>query len=384
LYIKDLHLKYFRNYEKEEINFSPGICLIQGANGQGKSNLLEAIYNLCFAHSFRNLKESDLVYWNKPFYYLQGTLCLQQRFFKVEVGYDLLKKRKVVKINGRNVKQFHLAEYCPVVFFLPEDLELVRRGPEERRRFLDREISQESRLYGDLLSRYNRVVFQKNQVLKEKRSNKEIKELTRPWNKQMVYFGSRIIQKRAQVLSTWSTLAAHNYSVLFKYAPEMKIVYNNFIGEDAVFADIEEIENRFYKEISSWEEEEFKRGFSLLGPHRDDLTFLLDGRDARRFASHGQQRSAVIALKAAQIQSYNKKNEKPLFILDDVFSELDEWRKQQCFLLLRDAEQVFLTITKKDSCLDTFLEQTACSSFLHVQEGKILEINSNGKNSTIC
>ncbi len=384
MYIKELSLKNFRNYEQEKIHFSPGTCLIQGANGQGKSNLLEAVYNLCFARSFRNLKESDLVYWNKPFYYLQGTLYLQNRFFKVEVGYDLLKKRKVAKINGRTTRQFRLAEYCPVVFFLPEDLELVRRGPEERRRYLDREISQESTLYADLLSRYNRVVYQKNQILKEKRHNNEIQKLIRPWNRQIVYFGSRIIHKRAQVLSTWNKLAAHNYSVLFQNDQEMKIVYNNFMGEDVLFAGIEEIEEKFSNEIVLVEKEELKRGFSLLGPHRDDITFLLGGRDARRFASHGQQRSAVIALKAAQIQLYSEKKEKPLFILDDVFSELDEWRKQQCFLLLRDAEQVFLTITKKDSCLDSFLEQATCSSFLHVKEGKILEINSNGKNRTIC
>ncbi|HAA34948.1 MAG TPA: hypothetical protein DCD97_06510, partial [Firmicutes bacterium] len=236
MYIKEIALKNFRNYEEEKAIFLPGTCIIQGANGQGKSNLLEAIYNLCFAHSFRNLKERDLVCWNKPFYYLQGTIYLQERFFKVELGYDLLKKRKVMKINGKPVRQFRLAEHCPVVFFLPEDLELVRRGPEERRRFLDRELSQDSSLYADFLSRYNRAVYQKNRVLKEKKLYRETQDLIRPWNKQIVYFGSRIIQMRAHVLSIWSKLASYNYNVLFQNDQKMKIVYNNIIGENAVTA----------------------------------------------------------------------------------------------------------------------------------------------------
>ena len=377
MYIKEIALKNFRNYEEEKAIFLPGTCIIQGANGQGKSNLLEAIYNLCFAHSFRNLKERDLVCWNKPFYYLQGTIYLQERFFKVELGYDLLKKRKVMKINGKPVRQFRLAEHCPVVFFLPEDLELVRRGPEERRRFLDRELSQDSSLYADFLSRYNRAVYQKNRVLKEKKLYRETQDLIRPWNKQIVYFGSRIIQMRAHVLSIWSKLASYNYNVLFQNDQKMKIVYNNIIGENAVTAAIEEIEETFVNKLALWENEEWKRGFSLLGPHRDDLTFLLDGREAKRFASHGQQRSAVIALKAAQIQLYSEKKEKPLFILDDVFSELDEQRKKQCFLLLHNAEQVFLTVTEKDSFLDSFLEKMNCTSFLQIRDGKIREEKRN-------
>lgn len=384
MYIKELNLKNFRNYEQEKVSFMPGICLVQGANGQGKSNLLEAVYNLCFARSFRNLKENDLVLWNKPFYYLQGTLYLQNRFYNVELSYDLAKKRKYVKINSKNVRHFQLAKICPVVFFLPEDLELIRRGPEERRRFLDRELSQESALYAEMLMRYNRALYQKNRLLKIKNNYKAMQSLIRPWNRQIVHFGSRIMQKRAQILSVWSKLAAHNYNKLFQNDLELKIVYNNLMGEEAITARIEEIEERFNKEIILKEKEELYRGFSLIGPHRDDLIFLIGGRDARRFASHGQQRSAVIALKSAQIQLYSEKLEKPLFILDDVFSELDEIRKKQCLLLLKDAEQVFLTITEADSFMDSFLEQEAAISLIKVKEGKIVENNAYGKDKTLC
>ena len=374
MYIKEIALKNFRNYEEEKADFLPGTCIIQGANGQGKSNLLEAIYNLCFARSFRNLKESDLVCWNKPFYYLQGTIYLQKRFFKVELGYDLLKKRKVMKINGKPARQFRLAEHCgrflAGIWSLSEE---VRK----KKAFSGRGTKPGKRSLCGFLSRYNRAVYQKNRVLKEKKLCRETQDLIRPWNRQIVYFGSRIIQMRAHVLSIWSKLASYNYNVLFQNDQKMKIVYNNIIGENAGTAEIEEIEEAFANKLALWENEEWKRGFSLLGPHRDDLTFLLDGREARRFASHGQQRSAVIALKAAQIQLYSEKKEKPLFILDDVFSELDEQRKKQCFLLLHNAEQVFLTVTEKDSFLDSFLEKMNCTSFLQIREGKIREEKRN-------
>ena len=120
----------------------------------------------------------------------------------------------------------------------------------------------------------------------------------------------------------------------------------------------------------------------MVGPHRDDLSFLIDGYDAKRFASHGQQRSAIIALKAAQIQYYHQKNEKPLFILDDIFSELDESRRQQCFALFSNAEQILLSITKKEKYLDPIFDNFSCSSFFHVNNGIITEIRENGDNRT--
>ena len=158
----------------------------------------------------------DLVRWNEPYYYLQGILHLQERYVKVELGYELSKKRKVIKINGKTTGQFRLAQYCPVVFFIPEDLELIRRGPEERRRYLDRELSQESTLYAELISRYNRVIYQKNRILKERKRYNEIIEMLRPWNKQVVYLGSRIIHKRARAISAWNKLAAKTTKYSFK------------------------------------------------------------------------------------------------------------------------------------------------------------------------
>jgi len=383
LYIRELVLKNFRNYREETAHFRPGLCLVQGDNGQGKSNLLEAIFNLCLGRSLRNLRESDLVYWQENFYYLQGIVSLQNRLYKLESGYDLNRKRKYLKINGKNASFLQLAKMSPVVSFLPEDLELIRRGPEERRRFLDSELSRESPLYAEVLRRYNRAVSQKNQLLKYNRhGNQSLQSLLLPWNRQIIYFGSRIIQKRAQILSLWSKLAAQNYHKLFERDLDLKIVYNNPIGEEILTERIEEIEKKFAQKLALKEKEELSRGFSLIGPHRDDFIFLISGREARRFASHGQQRSAIIALKSAQIQLYKEKIEKPLFILDDIFSELDETRKKQCLLLLKEAEQVFLTLTEMDAFMASYAQQegqNSAVSFLKVKEGKIVQRRSYGE-----
>ncbi|MDO9535700.1 MAG: DNA replication/repair protein RecF [Bacillota bacterium] len=384
MFIKDLILTNFRNYEKEKLQFAPGICIVQGANGQGKSNLLEAIYCLCFGRSFKNYKDSDLVKWERPFYFIQGTVVLQKHPYKMEVGFETGKRRKVVKVNGKVDKKFSLEGNFPVVFFVPEDLEMIRRGPEERRRFIDREICQISALYRDYLIRYNRIIAQKNKILKENIQKKELREMLHVWNRQIVHFGSRIIKIRNEMISIWSSLASRNYACLFQESQLLSISYENCLGIKEITTDIEEIEKTFQNEIKKTEEEEMRRGYSLLGPHREDLLFLLDGREARRFASHGQQRSAIISLKAAQIQFFNDKKEKPLFILDDLFSELDEFRMEQCFSLFKGAEQVFITITRKDNYLEPFLEKFSDFSFFHVSEGKVMELKENGKSRTFC
>ena len=167
---------------------------MQGANGQGKSNLLEAIYHLCLGKSFRTLKESDMVYWEQPYFFLQGHVFFQKRLYKVENGYESEKGRKVVKINGRLLKKEEFVKFSPVVFFVPEDLDLIRRGPEERRDFFDREIGQ--------LTIIIEIVCKDIKGLCDKKIGYEIKQakqLTNFWRPGIVswYFGSRILQQRA-------------------------------------------------------------------------------------------------------------------------------------------------------------------------------------------
>lgn len=312
--------------------------------------------------------------WNSPYYHLQGTIYIQKRLCQLEVGYETQKKRKVIKVNGKVGKSPGLAGKCPLVCFVPEDLELIRRGPAERRRFLDREISQLSPLYGEYLSRYNRIVLQKNRALKEIHYLNNKNELFQAWNKQLVYFGSRIIQKRVQVISAWSEMANRNYNLLFPDGPRFKIDYDTFCPKNIALSKIEQLEAAFSDRMKLTAKEEHMRGFSLLGPHRDDLLFLLDDKEARRYASHGQQRSAIIALKAAQLQFYQQQKEEPVFMLDDIFSELDLQRRAECFSLFKDAGQVFLTITEKDPGLDSFLRQfTSTAFFLQVDKGLVVK-----------
>ncbi len=380
LIIKELKISYFRNYKDQNIIFSPGLIVINGDNGQGKSNMLEAIYNLFFARSFRGSKDGDMVSWGNPYYFLQGTVYIQKRLYKLEVGYEVKRKRKVISINGK--KGYSVPFTWPVVFFMPEDLELVRRGPEERRRFIDRELSQVNSFYANCLQKYRKALIQKNKLLKEKGCfDKSIKEQLNPWNKQLIYFGSRIIFLRAQHLSIWSELSSKNFKKLFTQDKELQLEYSTIYSDKGIYSNsVEEIEAILEKTLEKYLKEEIKRGFSMIGPHRDDFSFFLEGKEAKRFASHGQQRSAVVALKAAQIQFFSAKGEKPLLMVDDVFSELDESRKENCFSLFNEAEQIFLTSTDITKLPRMFFEKAINYISLVVEEGKVKEISGYGKN----
>ncbi len=376
MFIKDLHLVNFRNLKIEKLQFKKGLNVLQGANGQGKSNILEAIYHLCLGKSFRTVKESDMVCWDKPYYFLQGNVFFQNRIFKVEVGYEVYKSRKVTKINGRLLQKDDNFNFCPVVFFVPEDLDLIRRGPEERRNFLDREIGQISFFYRDCLQRYKRALRQKNRLLKLNRMQKKInREIIAPWNKQITYFGSRILQQRARLLSIWGKLASRNFTHLFETEKDdllLTLEYNPGIFIKTEFIDtLKEIEKEMEIQIEKAEKEEAEKGFSLVGIHKDDFTFLIGGKETRRFASHGQQRSAIISLKAAQIQFYSRNYERPIFILDDIFSELDEKRRKQCFSLFQEAQQIFITVSLNESFKNIFLEYDRPFSLFTVNEGMV-------------
>lgn len=377
--IKDISLLNFRNYKKAELHFLPGITLIKGANGQGKSNLLEAIYCLCFAGSFRPARDEDMVRWNSNYYFIQGNVYSNNYFYRMEIGYEPGQRRKVVKINGQLEKKRQYMRSFPVVFFVPEDLEIIRRGPEERRRYLDRELCQLDAGYATDLTSYRRALLQKNRLLKEKKFSGVLKKLLEPWNNQLVQYGSRIMVRRAQIIEVWNKMAAVNYSVLFQNGPKLQLDYLSTTGKKYFCKDLNDVADNMSREINLRAEEERQRGHALVGPHKDDLIFLLDQREAKKFASHGQQRSAVIALKAAQVQYYAKTLEKPLFMLDDIFSELDEQRRLQCLHLFRDAAQVFITVTGERNYLDNGAGQKIASLFC-VQEGKIKEVGHDEKN----
>ena len=378
--VKDIRLLNFRNYEKAELRFKPGVSLVKGANGQGKSNLLEAIYCLCFSGSFRSARDEDMVRWDSQYYFIQGTIYSNKCSYRMEIGYAPGQKRKVVKVNGQLEKNPRFNRSFPVVFFVPEDLEIVRRGPEERRRFLDRELSQLSPAYALDLAAYKRALLQKNRLLKENKSVGILKDLLEPWNRQLVQYGSRIISRRAEVINIWNKMASANYGILFQDGPKLQLNYTSGNGVNAdYFIDISHVSEIISREIKMREGEERARGHALVGPHKDDLVFLLDKREAKKFGSHGQQRSAVIALKAAQVQYYRNIIEKPLFIIDDIFSELDEQRRRQCLLLFHDAAQVFMTISGEQNYRENTPAGQKIASLFCVQQGKIREVGYNEK-----
>lgn len=377
MYLEKINILNFRNYRKLELQFKPGISLFKGENGQGKSNFLEAVYCLCFGRSSRPVQDADMVNWDRSYFYLQGIIHHNNSRYHMEVGYEPAGSRKVIKINGVKEKKGSLQRNFPVVLFVPEDLEIVRRGPEERRRFLDRELCQASAAYTADLSAYNRALAQKNRLLKEKLPSVTLRELLQPWEKQLIQHGSRIICRRIAAVHNWHRLATVNYNVLFDGLQKLTIHYLSSIVPPDFCSDgesaFQEISENMSGQMKLREAEERARGHALVGPHKDDLIFMIDRREAKKFASHGQQRSAVIALKAAQVQHFSETVEKPLFIIDDIFSELDEQRRRQCLLLFNAANQVFMTVADGQHLMDYQNAKQKITSFFDLGQGKIKE-----------
>ena len=340
--IVNLKLQNFRNYEKENIHFSSGINVFQGENGQGKTNVLEGIYYLLTGKSYRVRREQELILWGKNEFHLFGDFLAYQRNLSLESHY--LERRKIVKINQVPCKK--LSDYVGtinVVFFSPDDLMMVKGGPAERRRFIDLHITQMYPRHVHLLNAYNKVLQQKAALLKSsiqsaKASNIEI------WNEQLLDLGSKIIRNRWHYTQILSQKSQEIYSQLSAKKEELMISYLA-LGHQ----DIEKALKEFPKMLEEKMQQEIERQIILVGPHRDDLNYQINGKSARIFASQGQQRSIILSLKLAELEViFKEKGEYPLLLLDDVLSELDIFRREYLLEFIQPIDQALITMTSAE------------------------------------
>ncbi len=369
----------FRNYIAAELSLERGNNFFIGENGQGKSNLLEAVYYCSTASSFRFAREEDMLSWDKPFFYLRAIVFNKNNKYLIELGYEAASKRKVIKINGKKERSDYLLSIFPVIYFIPEDLLLIKGSPSQRRNFLDIEICRINLIYREDLRNYKRVLAQRNKLLKTAKIVKGFNEQLSLWNEQLVHFGSRLILERIKTVEKLNLLSRLAYR---RIAPdsgeELNLYYSSSLAPALTSSNINlsSLKDLFKEKLKSLEEEEIERGTTLIGPHRDDLTILLSQRNARRFSSQGQQRSAVLALKIAEIELFrSEKNKEPLLLLDDVFSELD---RKRCELFLDSCHllgQTLITVT--DPALLPSIKEGKNSIFT-IKKGHISR--QNGKN----
>lgn len=338
--VKWLKLKNFRNYSECFAEFLPGINLISGQNGQGKTNLVEGVMINALSKSPRTSHDEDLKLLGES--HTEAEVCIERNFGEVKIKCVIDSEfGKKFFVNSNEVKKVsEIFGNLVAVYFSPNDLKIVSESPAERRDFMDTDISQLSGSYYNLLQRYNKILFQRNKLLKTVKDRAMLLDQIEIWNEQLASVASYIVKTRRGFIEKLKAPAADTMKYISKDADELDISYVGAVGETA-----DEIKAEILKSLRFNFERDVELGYTTVGPHRDDIKFELNHKDAKVFASQGQQRSIVLALKIAELQVFEKElGEKPVLILDDVFSELDSARQKKMYDKF-DGCQVLMTGT---------------------------------------
>jgi DNA replication and repair protein RecF len=339
-YLDSLQLKCFRNYKQLYLELHPKLNIITGENAQGKTNLIEAIYYLSVTRSFRTNRDQDLSLFPGQSFFLKGVFIQDELKNDLQINY--YDRQLKVKIDNNHVNRYDHLQRFPVVVFSPDDLLIIREGPAIRRRFINLEASRLSQIYFQELRAYHRVLAQRNQLLKQIRIKRNLNQLLEPWDESLIKLGSNIIRFRLSLINTLEKEAKPFFSLMTGGAEEIKLKYVTFFDYSG---DEHEIELIFKESLISKRDQELKRLSTAVGPHLDDLKIMINDFDSRKFSSQGQKRTAALALKMAEINLFCRNNgQRPIILLDDVFSELDQHRKEYLLTFLGSSKgQCFLT-----------------------------------------
>jgi len=375
VFLKSLELKNFRNYNGLKVDFKSNITLITGKNAQGKTNLLESIQYLAALSSNRAKTDNELILWDKNFASISATLKKET----VDLELDVIlspPKRKVLKVNGVNKsKASEFIRHLSVVSFSVNDLLLLRGAPDDRRDWLDLAISQIYPAYIDRVQKYNKIKTQKNNFLKEVKGNLQAStELLDVLNLQLAISGSNILYLRLKFLRELLNLAQVKHSEIAQNEI-LTIVYNSkVLGDFDILNDkipeTEDISKIFEQRLEQRKMEEIIRAQSLVGPHRDDVSFFINNIEAKKFASQGQQRTIVLSLKLSELLLIETKiNEKPLLLLDDVLAELDDIRQGYLLYAIGTKTQTIIISVDTLQFKDTYLEKV---DVLKIKAGELV------------
>ena len=357
--IKSLELMNFRNYDFLDLKFSEGTNILYGDNAQGKTNVLEAIYLSATTKSHKGSKDRDIVNFNAEEAHIRTYLEKEGIEYKVDM--HLRKsKSKGIAVDGQKLKKAaDLLGLLNVVFFSPEDLSIIKNGPAERRRFVDMELCQLDNFYLYNLNHYNKIVNQRNKLLKDMYFNPQLRDTLNIWDSQLVSFGSKIIERRRIFIDQLNEIIYEIHKKLSGDKEELVIKYEPDV----------EIEN-FENAMRASQEKDMKLKQTCVGPHRDDFSFMVGDIDIRKFGSQGQQRTAALSLKLSEIELVKKiTKDTPVLLLDDVLSELDSNRQNYLLNSIGDI-QTIITCTGLDEFVNNRFE---IDKVFRVVEGTIQE-----------
>ncbi|WJY26779.1 MULTISPECIES: DNA replication/repair protein RecF [Sporosarcina] len=345
MHIDHLALTNYRNYASLELSFSPHINVFIGENAQGKTNVMEAIYVLAMAKSHRTSNDRELIRWGQEYGKIEGDI--ERKYGHLPIELVISKKGKKARVN--HIEQNRLSLYIGqvnVVMFAPEDLNLVKGSPQVRRRFLDMEIGQISPVYLHDLLQYQKLLKQRNAILKTNRSGRHLNDVMFDvYTEQFAEKAVQIIKKRyyfLELLQKWAGPIHHGIS---RGLETLEVSYRTLkeLSEDQTEDEMKEI---LLAKLTEVRARELERGVTLVGPHRDDLAFTVNEYDIQTYGSQGQQRTTALSLKLAEIELVRQETgEAPILLLDDVLSELDDYRQSHLLNTIRGQVQTFVTTT---------------------------------------
>lgn len=363
--IKSLELQSFRNYQELKMEFNSGTNILYGDNAQGKTNILEAIYLSATTKSHKGSKDKDIIQFSKEESHLRTVLSKDNLEYKVDIHLRQ-NKSKGIAINSQRIKKAsELLGLLNVVFFSPEDLSIIKNGPSERRRFVDMELCQLDSFYLYNLNHYNKIVNQRNKLLKDLYSNPSLRDTLGIWDSQLVSFGSKIIERRQAFVNQLNEIIEEIHSKLSGKKELLKIEYE---------ADVEI--DKFEKVLSAGQDRDIRLKQTSSGPHRDDFGFFINGIDVRKFGSQGQQRTAALSLKLSEIELVRKlTKDNPVLLLDDVLSELDSSRQNYLLNTIGDI-QTIITCTGLDEFVNNRFE---INRMFQIADGMVISENNQEK-----
>lgn len=355
--IDALELTSFRNYQRLMLPLPGQLHLFLGGNGQGKTNLLEAIYLVAAGRSMRAARDEEMIAWDSSEARVRVRAQSLQGAYDLEM--NLTRRGKRAFVNGNWVRRLgELLEYLSAVLFVPDDLDLVKGRPEARRRFLDAQLVQALPAYRDALAGFQRVLRQRNRLLEQLAAGDRAASSLEVWDAAFVDHATRVMGRRMEAVAALSPLAAEAHSRVAG-EKELALRYRPYFAaseDEALPLSEDELQARVMASLQRAREEELRRGTSLVGPQRDDLEITLDGRPARLYASQGEQRTVVLACKIAELELMARYlGEYPVLLLDDVLSELDARRQAAFVQVAIGRTQTLVTSTEAGSLPEALL-----------------------------
>ena len=346
MFVKSISFENYRNLKKIKILPSEGINVICGDNAQGKTNLIEGMWLFTGGRSFRGAKDSELISFGSKKACAELCFYSQGRDQTLSITINNGKRTAVLNDVPRSYMSQIIGSFCAVVFS-PDHLTLIKSGPEERRSFIDAAICQIRPSYASVLSRYKRIMNERNALLKDIPRHRELEDTLDIWNERLANEGSLAARERFAYVEKLRELAVKFYEGISDGKEELSISYKTGYGGEKAMSR-EELKEKMLSSLIKRQSDDIYCGFTTSGIHRDDLTVQINGREAKSFGSQGQQRSAVLSLKLAEASVLQKeKGEAPVILLDDVLSELDSSR--QSYLLNKlEGLQVFITCCETD------------------------------------